>query len=71
MSESKTVSVNGEEGRVTAETVAALLQSRGVPTDGRGVAVALNGALVPRAEWPSTRLRSGDRIEIIKPVVGG
>ena len=71
MSESKTVSVNGEESRVTAETVAALLQSRGVPTDGRGVAVALNGALVPRAQWPFTRLQSGDRVAIIKPVVGG
>jgi sulfur carrier protein len=71
MSEDKTVSVNGEEERVAAGTVAELLQSRGVPTDGRGVAVAVNGTLVPRARWPSARLEPGDRIEIIKPVVGG
>ena len=41
--ESRTVSVNGEEGEVAAESVAELLRSRGVPTDGRGIAVALNG----------------------------
>ena len=68
---SRTISVNGEEGEVAAESVAELLRSRGVPTDGRGIAVALNGTLVPRARWPSTGLRSGDRVEIIKPVVGG
>jgi sulfur carrier protein len=37
----------------------------------RHVAVAINGAVVPRGEWPKTRLREGDKIEIIKVMVGG
>jgi sulfur carrier protein len=37
----------------------------------RGVAVALNDAVVPRGAWPTTRLKAGDRIEIIKVRVGG
>ncbi len=67
----KTIHVNGEKGEDSAETVEELLRGRGVPTDGRGIAVAVNGALVPRAEWRSTRLEDGDRLEIIRPVVGG
>ena len=67
----KIIHVNGEEGEVSADTVLELLRGRGVPTDGRGIAVARNGTLVPRAEWSATRLEAGDRIEIIRPVVGG
>jgi len=37
----------------------------------RGVAVALNDAVVPRKAWPDIRLKAGDRIEIIKVMVGG
>lgn len=36
-----------------------------------GVAVALNGAVVVRAEWPSTRLTAGDRVEILTAAPGG
>jgi len=27
--------------------------------------------VVPRAKWPETRLESGDRVEIVRPIVGG
>ena len=37
----------------------------------RGLAVALNGAVVPRAAWPSTTLREGDRVEIVRARQGG
>ena len=67
----RTIHVNGEEAAVAAETIAELLTSRGVPTDGRGVAVAVNDTVVPRAAWASTPLGAGDRVEIIRPVVGG
>ncbi len=36
-----------------------------------GLAVARNGAIVPRAEWASTPLVEGDAIEIVRPVQGG
>ncbi|MGB8742803.1 MAG: sulfur carrier protein ThiS, partial [Xanthobacteraceae bacterium] len=32
----------------------------------RGVAVALNGAVVPRAAWRDTLLRTGDSVEIVR-----
>lgn len=36
-----------------------------------GVAVAVNGAVVPRTQWPTTVLQPGDRIEIVGAVQGG
>ncbi len=37
----------------------------------RGIAVAVNAEIVSRAEWPSTSLDSGDRVDIIAAVQGG
>ncbi|MGB6752009.1 MAG: sulfur carrier protein ThiS [Xanthobacteraceae bacterium] len=37
----------------------------------RGVAVALNGAVVPRAAWRDTLLRTGDSVEIVRARQGG
>ncbi|MGN6791937.1 MAG: sulfur carrier protein ThiS [Streptosporangiaceae bacterium] len=36
-----------------------------------GVAAALNGDLVRRASWPSTRLAAGDEVEVLTAVQGG
>jgi sulfur carrier protein len=35
------------------------------------VAAALNETVVPRAQWPSTPLREGDRVEVLTAVQGG
>ncbi len=37
----------------------------------RGVAVALNGEVVPRSRWEVTRLSPGDRVEIVTATAGG
>ncbi|HEV3282259.1 MAG TPA: sulfur carrier protein ThiS [Acidimicrobiales bacterium] len=37
----------------------------------RGVAVALNGEVVPRSRWELTRLSPGDRVEIVTAAAGG
>lgn len=37
----------------------------------KGIAVALNAEIAPRSGWPSTRLREGDRVDIINAVQGG
>jgi sulfur carrier protein len=66
-----TVKVNGVDEPLGARTVAALLAEREVPTTGRGVAVALNGAVVPRAHWATTALRAGDVVEIVRAMQGG
>lgn len=37
----------------------------------KGVAVALNGEVVRRTEWPSVKLTQGDVIEIVRAKQGG
>jgi sulfur carrier protein len=40
-------------------------------TSATGVAAAVNGEVVRRAAWESTRLAAGDRVEVITAVQGG
>ena len=63
--------VNGVEDEIAATTVAELLASRGVDAKARFLAVAVNGAVVRRSEWPSHVLATGDDIEIVRPLQGG
>jgi sulfur carrier protein len=37
----------------------------------RGVAVAVNGEVVPRSAWPGAVLRDGDRVEVLTAAQGG
>jgi sulfur carrier protein len=37
----------------------------------RGVAVAIDGEVVPRGEWTRTQLTEGARVEIVAAVQGG
>lgn len=50
-------------------TLADVLERLGAPSC--GVAVALDGAVVPRAFWPGTSLRPGAQIEVLTAVQGG
>ena len=63
--------VNGRERELSASRVEELLHELGCPAERQGVAVALNGTVVPRSEWPSRPLRDGDEIEIVGAVQGG
>jgi sulfur carrier protein len=65
------VRVNGQDEPLGVATLAALLEEKAVDTGQRGIAVALNGAIVPRAAWPQTPLRPGDSIEIVRVLQGG
>jgi sulfur carrier protein len=64
------VVVNGEPRAIDAglpiRTLVAQLTS--VTT---GVAVALNGTVVPHSRWDDEGVRDGDRIEIVTAVQGG
>jgi sulfur carrier protein len=65
------IRVNGQDEPLSAATIAALLESKDISPQMRGVAVARNGSVVPRSEWPTTALRSGDMIEIVLARQGG
>jgi sulfur carrier protein len=50
-------------------SVEGLLAHLGVPRE--YTAVALNREITPRARHAETRLRAGDRVEIVRPMGGG
>ena len=39
--------------------------------EGRGVAVALDGEVVPRGRWDEVTLGEGQRVEVVRAVQGG
>ncbi|MBS9535309.1 sulfur carrier protein ThiS [Mycobacterium sp. M1] len=63
------VSVNEKPIEVDeTTTVAGLLASMGYPD--RGIAVAVNQAVLPRSDW-ATPLSDGARLEVVTAVQGG
>jgi sulfur carrier protein len=64
------VTINGTARQVADDsTLASVLAEVGVAS--RGVAVAVDGAVVPRDEWPGTRLRPDAVVEVLTAVQGG
>lgn len=65
------LNINGVEEQVQAANVAELLTLKGVELERKGIAVALNSAVVPRRSWAEAALKSGDVMEIITARQGG
>ena len=65
------ITVNGKRVPMTSGDINGLLAEHDIELDRGGVAVAINGEVVPRAEWGQTSIKPGDRIEIVQIVRGG
>ena len=66
------MTVNGEPRELPAgTTVTALVADLGLPAGGRGVAVAVDGEVVPRAEWGTHELSDAARVEVLTAMQGG
>ncbi len=70
------LSVNGQARPLGDGTLTGLLEAEAVNTPSgtsgaRGLAVAVNGQVVPRHAWDATRLAPGDEVEIVKLFAGG
>jgi sulfur carrier protein len=64
--------LNGEDSNVRAgEPLSAVLALLGLPTDARGVAVAVDGQVIPRARWAAFALPDGARVEVLTAMQGG
>lgn len=64
------VTVNGEEYELPeAITVAELVERVGLGD--QRIALELNREIVPRGEYPRTKLAEGDRVEIVRAIGGG
>jgi sulfur carrier protein len=66
------VCVNGSDRELQpGTTVAAVVESVPGAPAGRGLAVAVDGEVVPRGSWRATELNEGARVEIVVAVQGG
>lgn len=58
-----------EEG--AGESIVAVLKLLGLSADARGVAVAVDGEVVPRAGWETFAIPEGARVEVLTAMQGG
>jgi sulfur carrier protein len=64
--------VNGEQREIAAgATLRELISEHGESEPRRGIAVAVNGSVVPRARLAETALSEGAKVEIVTAVQGG
>ena len=64
--------LNGELADVPpGETVAGVLDRLGLSADARGVAVSVDGEVVPRAGWQTFALAQDARVEVLTAMQGG
>lgn len=69
MSESISITINGEPRRSTATTIAGLVREIGLKPE--KVAVEHNGEIAPRSTLEDVPLNDGDVLEIVHFVGGG
>ncbi len=67
------VLVNGEARELPDAVTVAELVAEEAPglESGRGVAVAVDSQVIPRSEWGSTTLESGQAVEVLAAMQGG
>jgi sulfur carrier protein len=64
--------LNGEQSDVLpGETVAAVLARLDLSPEARGIAVAVDGEVVPRVQWASFTLAEHARVEVLTAMQGG
>jgi len=66
------VTVNGQRRELEERaSVREVVEVTGAAPDARGLAVAVDGEVVPRGRWEATTLQDGQRVEIVQAVQGG
>ncbi|HEX4306502.1 MAG TPA: sulfur carrier protein ThiS [Solirubrobacterales bacterium] len=66
------VALNGKDVELAdSATLLEAARAAGAPESARGVAVALDGEVVPRSEWDSTPLTDGAAVEVLAAIQGG
>jgi sulfur carrier protein len=66
------IQVNGQPHELEpGATVATAMAALEVTPDSRGIAVAVDGEVVPRGAWELTLLAEGTQVEVVVAVQGG
>jgi sulfur carrier protein len=64
--------LNGSElQRGAGESVVALMELLELSPDARGVAVAVDGEVVPKTAWKTFAIPEGARVEVLTAMQGG
>ncbi|TVS13330.1 MAG: sulfur carrier protein ThiS [Gammaproteobacteria bacterium] len=63
--------LNGRAQAFPGADLLALLADMNVERNAKGVAVAVNGEIIPRSRWAETRLAPGDEVDVVGAVQGG
>jgi thiazole synthase len=67
-----TVELNGRRMDLPeGATVVSAIEASGAAGADRGVAVAVDGEVVPRSEWQTTALTEGQQVEVLAAIQGG
>jgi thiazole synthase len=67
-----TIELNGRACELASgATLADAVRETGAEPDARGLAVALDGEVVPRGGWAETPLRDGQQVEVLAAIQGG
>ena len=67
-----TIELNGEPLELAGPaTISTAIARSGVDADRRGIAVAVDGEVVPRSAWDETELSDGQRVEVVGAIQGG
>ncbi len=62
--------VNGDPSDLRVGTTVAGIVDTVAPSP-NGIAVAVNGEVIPRSCWPETRVGEGDEVEVLGAARGG
>tara|TARA_Y100000814_G_C12061479_1_gene309679 strand:- start:41 stop:250 length:210 start_codon:yes stop_codon:yes gene_type:complete len=66
-----TIKINGKNRITAASTVIELLEAEKIDAEAKFVAIAINGSVVSRRNWPNAEIKPGDDVEIVSPAPGG
>jgi sulfur carrier protein len=69
--ENERIWVNGEPIAIAEPGMSVRSMLQVLSVEPRGIAVALDGVLIPRSEWDSTLVPQGSKVEIIGAAPGG
>jgi sulfur carrier protein len=65
------ITLNGKPAEGDGLTIADLVARLDVAPEGRGVAVAVDAEVIPRAQWTAHVVADGAAVEVVTAVQGG
>ena len=65
------VTINGTDRQVAAGTRVADVVTELAGARRTGIAISLNGEVVPKSRWPEVVVGEGDRLEVLSAIGGG